>query len=114
MGVGSGVLVSVAVEVGGLVGVSVGGRNSTVWVCAASAVSKIMVSTAPGAEVETDGAEEAGSSQASRAKRMLSKDMSPRFAFFFIRTCMEYHLTVIVTETLHRAVFFLESTQVEV
>ena len=73
-----------------------------------------MVSTAPGAEVETDETEEGGSSQASRAKRMLSKDMSPRFVFFFIRTCMEYHFTIIVTDTLHMVVFFFERTHVDV
>jgi hypothetical protein len=74
--VGRGVFVCVAVEVGGLVGVSVGGRNSNVWVCAAPAVSKIMVSTAPGTRVETDETEKEGTPQADKNQRILSKRIS--------------------------------------
>ena len=114
VGVGSGVLVSVAVEVGGRVGVCVGGRNSAVWVCAAAAVSKIMFSTAPGTGVEAGETEEVGRSQAVRTKRMLSIVISPRFVLLLIGACIEYHFTMTVTDTLHRVVFFLDSTQVDV
>ena len=73
-----------------------------------------MVSTASGTGVETDETEETGRSQADMVKRMLSKGMNLRATFFFIENCMEYHSTIIVTDTLHKVVFFFESTQVDV
>ena len=114
VGVGSGVLVSVAVEVGGLVGVCVGGRNAAVWIWAASAVSKIMVSIAPGTGGEAGGTEEVDRSQADRVKRILCKRMNLCFTLFVIEYCIAHYLTMTVTETLHRVVFFLESIQVDV
>ena len=50
--------------VGVLVTVWVGGKNWTVCVCATTAVSKMIVSTAPGAEVGVDDPEAAGNLQA--------------------------------------------------
>lgn len=52
--------------VGVLVTVWVGGKNWTVCVCATAAVSKMMVSTAPGVEMGGDDPKAAGNMQAVR------------------------------------------------
>jgi hypothetical protein len=77
--VGSGVLVGVAVEVGDRVGDCVGGRDIAVWDWAATAVSAMTVSIAPGIGVAIDETEKAGRSHATKIRIILRKRTNLRF-----------------------------------
>jgi hypothetical protein len=91
--VGSGVLVGVAVEVGVRVGDWVGGRDSAVRDWAATAVSAMVVSIAPGIGVATDETEKAGRSHATKIRIILRKRTNLRFTSLFFYNNRDAQLT---------------------